>query len=58
MVKQMKLLKQAHHLSLLKRDEVDSETDKGSVVGKLETSEKKWDDGDVIIGAAKTQCTS
>lgn len=28
--------------------------DKGSVVGKLETSEKKWDDGDVIIGSAKT----
>ncbi len=29
--------------------------DKGSVVGKLETSEKKWDDGDVIIGAPKTK---
>lgn len=29
--------------------------DKGSVVGKLETSEKKWDDGDVIIGSAKTK---
>lgn len=28
--------------------------DKGSVVGKLETSEKKWDDGAVIIGAAKS----
>lgn len=27
--------------------------DKGSVVGKLESSEKKWDDADVIIGAAK-----
>jgi 2-oxoisovalerate dehydrogenase E2 component (dihydrolipoyl transacylase) len=27
--------------------------DKGSVVGKLETSEKKWDDGNVIIGASK-----
>ncbi len=26
--------------------------DKGSVVGKLESSEKKWDDGDVIIGSA------
>jgi 2-oxoisovalerate dehydrogenase E2 component (dihydrolipoyl transacylase) len=25
--------------------------DKGSVVGKLETSEKKWDDGNVIIGS-------
>lgn len=29
--------------------------DKGSVVGKLETSEKKWDDGEVIIGAAKAK---
>lgn len=28
--------------------------DKGSVVGKLETSEKKWDDSDVIIGSART----
>jgi 2-oxoisovalerate dehydrogenase E2 component (dihydrolipoyl transacylase) len=35
-------------------DEVVSEKDKGSVVGKLETSERKWDDGEVIIGAAKT----
>src|SRR5580658_108942 len=26
--------------------------DKGSVVGKLETSEKKWDDGDVVVGVA------
>jgi 2-oxoisovalerate dehydrogenase E2 component (dihydrolipoyl transacylase) len=34
-------------------DEV--QVDKGSVVGKLETSEKKWDDGDVIIGGAKTR---
>lgn len=33
-------------------------TDKGSVVGKLETSEKKWDDGEVIIGGAKTQTTN
>jgi len=32
--------------------------DKGSVVGKLETSEKKWDDGDVIIGGAKTKSTT
>ncbi|EKD70674.1 MAG: hypothetical protein ACD_46C00444G0003 [uncultured bacterium] len=29
--------------------------DKGSVVGKLETSEKKWDESDVIIGAAKAK---
>lgn len=28
--------------------------DKGTVVGKLETSESKWDDGDVIVGAPKT----
>ena len=27
--------------------------DKGSVVGKLEASENKWDDGDVIIGSTK-----
>lgn len=32
--------------------------DKGSVVGKLETSEKKWDDGAVIIGAAKSTSTA
>jgi len=32
--------------------------DKGSVVGKLETSENKWDDGQVIIGAAKTKATA
>lgn len=32
--------------------------DKGSVVGKLETSEKKWDDGEVIIGAAKMKSPS
>lgn len=31
---------------------VSAAPDKGSVVGKLETSEKKWDDGAVIIGAA------
>ena len=27
--------------------------DKGTVVGKLETSESKWDDGEVIVGAPK-----
>lgn len=27
--------------------------DKGSVVGKLEASERKWDDGAVVVGAAK-----
>ncbi len=32
-----------------------AEKDKGSVVGKLETSAKKWDDSDVIIGPAKTK---
>lgn len=31
------------------------EEDKGSVVGKLETSAQKWDESDVIIGAAKTR---
>lgn len=29
--------------------------DKGSVVGKLETSEQKWDDGNVIIGSPKVK---
>ena len=32
--------------------------DKGSVVGKLEASEKKWDEGDVIIGSAKTKLSA
>lgn len=32
--------------------------DKGSVVGKLETSESKWDDGDVTIGAARSVSNS
>ena len=39
-------------------DDAASERDKGSVVGKLETSEKKWDDGDVIIGSAKSTSTT
>lgn len=34
---------------------IHSTEDKGSVVGKLEQSTSKWDDGDVIIGAAKTR---
>src|SRR5579862_6551879 len=39
--------------------ETDEATvDKGSVVGKLETSEKKWDDGEVIIGGAKPKSPS
>lgn len=37
-------------------DEV--QVDKGSVVGKLEASEKKWDDGDVIVGGTKTRTTT
>lgn len=32
--------------------------DKGSVVGKLEQSEKKWDDGAVIIGTPETKTVS
>jgi 2-oxoisovalerate dehydrogenase E2 component (dihydrolipoyl transacylase) len=31
------------------------ENDKGSVVGKLESSATKWDDSNVIIGSAKTR---
>ena len=34
---------------------VSKEKDKGSVVGKLETSAKTWDDSNVIIGSAKTR---
>lgn len=33
----------------------EKEKDKGSVVGKLETSAKTWDDSNVIIGAAKAR---
>lgn len=36
----------------------EKSADKGSVVGKLETSEKKWDESDVIIGAPKTASTA
>ncbi len=39
-------------------DAPQSEKDKGSVVGKLETSEKKWDDGNVIIGGKQSTGTS
>lgn len=38
--------------------EDDATSDKGSVVGKLEASEKKWDEGDVIIGSAATKSSS
>lgn len=34
------------------------EKPKGSVVGELEESSKKWDESDVIIGAAKTKATA
>jgi len=33
----------------------EKEKDKGSVVGKLETSTKTWDDSDVIIGSPKSR---
>lgn len=32
--------------------------DKGSVVGKLEASEKKWDDSEVVIGAPKAKSSA
>ncbi|OGT42144.1 MAG: branched-chain alpha-keto acid dehydrogenase subunit E2 [Gammaproteobacteria bacterium RIFCSPHIGHO2_12_FULL_37_34] len=32
-----------------------ADASKGSVVGSLEESSKKWDEGDVIVGAAKTK---
>lgn len=47
------IIKTGKPLITFETDEVVA--DKGSVVGKLETSEKKWDDGDVIIGAAKSK---
>tara|TARA_R110000868_G_scaffold318196_4_gene578992 strand:- start:4038 stop:5180 length:1143 start_codon:yes stop_codon:yes gene_type:complete len=37
----------------LEGDVANKEKDKGSVVGKLESSAKTWDDSDVIIGSAK-----
>jgi len=36
----------------------EKSADKGSVVGKLESSESKWDDSDVIIGSARTASKS
>jgi len=33
----------------------EATSDQGSVVGKLETSESKWDESEVIIGSAKTK---
>ncbi len=35
--------------------QVAEKADKGSVVGKLETSEKNWDDGGVIIGMSQAK---
>ncbi|TAK71728.1 MAG: 2-oxo acid dehydrogenase subunit E2 [Gammaproteobacteria bacterium] len=40
---------------LVSFDTGEAIADKGSVVGKLETSEKKWDEGEVIIGSAATK---
>lgn len=51
--KENEIIKTGSPLISYETDEVQA--DKGSVVGKLETSEKKWDEGDVIIGSAKTQ---
>lgn len=50
------VIKTGASLISFETDEVS--TDKGSVVGKLETSEKKWDEGDTIIGSAKTNAPS
>jgi 2-oxoisovalerate dehydrogenase E2 component (dihydrolipoyl transacylase) len=47
------IIKTGAPLITYETDEVAA--DKGSVVGKLETSEKKWEDGDVIIGGARTR---
>src|SRR5436190_14288133 len=40
---------------LITYDIEDAAPAKNSVVGALEESSKKWDDGDVIVGAAKTK---
>lgn len=37
-----------------KETQTQKEEDKGSVVGQLETSDSKWDDGDVIVGGQTT----
>jgi len=50
------IIKTGSPLITYEMDEVVA--DKGSVVGKLETSEKKWDDGDVIIGGTKAKSTA
>jgi pyruvate dehydrogenase E2 component (dihydrolipoamide acetyltransferase) len=49
------IIKTGAPLISVESDEVEKEADKGSVVGKLETSEKKWNDGDVIIGSTKAK---
>lgn len=51
--KENEIVKTGAPLISYETDEVVA--DKGSVVGKLETSEKKWDDGEVIIGGSKTK---
>lgn len=51
--KENEIVKTGAPLITYESDEVIA--DKGSVVGKLETSEKKWDDGEVIVGGSKTR---
>jgi 2-oxoisovalerate dehydrogenase E2 component (dihydrolipoyl transacylase) len=50
------IIKTGAPLISFESDEI--QTDKGSVVGKLETSETKWDESSVIIGSAKTKSTA
>lgn len=47
------IIKTGAPLISFESDEV--QIDKGSVVGKLESSETKWDESQVIIGSAKTK---
>lgn len=47
---------QDNHLVANAQD--SAKADKGSVVGQLESSEKPWSDGDVIIGPMKTTAQS
>lgn len=39
-------------------EESTEDQSKGSVVGSLEESSRKWDEGDVIVGAAKTKSST
>lgn len=52
------IIKTGAPLISFEMDDVVADKPKGSVVGSLEESSKKWDEGDVIIGAPKTKSTT